>query len=88
MAAEAEYEEDDTINGYTPEIVRPPENPTEWFEAVVTELAWQTGRTLPLNGSESIGHALNALYNRGASPAEAADFFIEKMEMKRCDLSD
>ncbi len=80
------YEEDDesTVNGYSPEQVRDPNNIDEWYEAVVTEVAWQTGRVLYAS-SPMISFALFSLANQGASPAEAADFIICRLKMVRCE---
>lgn len=77
------FEGDNTLNGYVPEVVREPETAIEWYEAVVTEIAWQTGRTLFL--TQPVSFALQALVNRGATPAEAADFMISRLKLVRCE---
>jgi hypothetical protein len=69
-------------DGYEPEqddgqeSLRPPENGLEWYDAVVTEIVWETGRTLPC--TEPILNLLSALYSRGANPSEAAIFIMER----------
>jgi hypothetical protein len=79
------FDGDNTLNVYVPEVVREPETAIEWYEAVVTEIAWQTGRTLFLMQPGPVSFALQALVNRGATPAEAADFMISRLKLIRCE---
>jgi hypothetical protein len=79
-----EDEDESTINGYSSEEVRDPKTKDEWFEAVVTEIAWQTSRVI-YSESPIISYALFALFHQGATPGEAADFLICRLKMVRCE---
>jgi hypothetical protein len=64
---------------FIPEQVRPPADAYEWYECVVTEIAWKTGRTLFLTTPVNV--VLQSMVNRGMEPEKAADYIIEKWNL-------
>lgn len=79
--------DEDYCNGYAVESVRDPANAMEWEEAVITEFIWQTGRTLP-TATPKMKQSFRILMDKGYSPSEASDFFIEKMQVDKIESND
>ena len=79
--------DEDYCNGYAVESVRDPANAIEWEEAVITEFIWQTGRVLP-TATPKMKQSFRILMDKGYSPSEAADFFIEKMQVDKIESND